>query len=45
MKLQIVAVAAQTALFLHSFLLQGGDVEWIQDYGGPSANTRHVPHP
>ncbi|PWZ31432.1 hypothetical protein Zm00014a_015661 [Zea mays] len=24
---------------------QGGDVEWIQDYGGPSANTRHVPHP
>jgi hypothetical protein len=31
--------------FLHSFLLQGGDVEWIQDYGGPSANTRHVPHP
>lgn len=48
MKLQIVAVAAQTGrlpFFLHSFLLQGGDVEWIQDYGGPSANTRHVPHP
>ncbi|ONM31222.1 hypothetical protein ZEAMMB73_Zm00001d040361 [Zea mays] len=34
-----VATARENAL------AQGGDVEWIQDYGGPSANTRHVPHP